>query len=46
MEKKKAYLVGYTPKKTNIDKLSKYIEQKGSKSGYTKKRDNKNKRFG
>lgn len=44
MEKKKPYF-GYAPKKSNVQKLAQYIEEKGKKDKVQKSKKTNNKRF-
>jgi hypothetical protein len=47
MEKKKPYFLGYAPKKSNIQKLAQYIENKDKDKNAKVQKNNKqnNKRF-
>jgi hypothetical protein len=47
MEKKKPYFLGYAPKKSNIQKLAQYIENKDKDKNTKVQKNNKqnNKRF-
>jgi hypothetical protein len=47
MEKKKPYFLGYAPKKSNIQKLAQYIENKDKDKSAKVQKNNKqnNKRF-
>jgi hypothetical protein len=45
IKKNKAYFVGYTPKKTNVEKLAKYIAEKTLPNSTLKGKPKSNKRF-